>query len=52
MKVIRLEKTLEVLQDCSGREIEGLKSALKKVREAAREPPLQIEILLYRRFNK
>ena len=30
MKVVRLEKALEVLEDCSGQEIEGLKSALKK----------------------
>ena len=44
MKVVRLEKALEVLQDCSGPEIEGLKSALKKAREAAREPPLEKQI--------
>ena len=30
MKVVRLEKALEVLQDCSGPEIEGLKSAFEE----------------------
>ena len=44
MKIVRLEKALEVLQDCSGPEIEGLKSALKKAREAAREKPLEKQI--------
>ena len=39
MKVIRLEKALEVLQD-SGPEIEGLKNALKKARESARSSSL------------
>ena len=50
MKIVRLEKALEVLQDCSGPEIEGLKSALKKAREAAREPPLEKQIAECKEF--
>ena len=50
MKIVRLEKALEVLQDCSGPEIEGLKSALKKAREAAREPPLEKHIAECKEF--
>ena len=44
MKIVRLEKALEVLQDCYGPEIEGLKSALEKAENPRGQPPLENKI--------
>ena len=43
-KILKLERALEVLSDSSGPSVDALKSELEKARQAAKAPPLKVQI--------
>ena len=49
-KIAKLEKALEVMGECQGPAVEALKAELERTRDAAKPPPINVEVEECRKF--